>query len=62
MDPPAPETMMRALEELNYLSAIDDEGEMTELGRKMSELPLDPQLGFLFNSSLNCHQSFQKLS
>jgi pre-mRNA-splicing factor ATP-dependent RNA helicase DHX15/PRP43 len=26
MDPPAPETMMRALEELNYLACLDDEG------------------------------------
>jgi pre-mRNA-splicing factor ATP-dependent RNA helicase DHX15/PRP43 len=29
MDPPAPETLMRALELLNYLGAIDDEGELT---------------------------------
>ncbi|KAJ8612994.1 hypothetical protein MRB53_037202 [Persea americana] len=27
MDPPAPETLMRALEELNYLACLDDEGE-----------------------------------
>jgi pre-mRNA-splicing factor ATP-dependent RNA helicase DHX15/PRP43 len=47
MDPPAPETLMRALELLNYLGAIDDEGEMTELGYQMSELPLDPQLAKL---------------
>lgn len=26
MDPPAPETVMRALELLNYLAAFDDEG------------------------------------
>lgn len=32
MDPPAPETLMRALELLNYLSAIDDNGDLTELG------------------------------
>jgi len=32
MDPPAPETLMRALELLNYLGALDDEGELTELG------------------------------
>lgn len=44
MDPPAPETLMRALEVLNYLGALDDEGDMTELGRQMAELPLDPQL------------------
>lgn len=47
MDPPAPETLMRALELLNYLGALDDEGEMTELGYQMSELPLDPQLAKL---------------
>ena len=44
MDPPAPETLMRALEQLNYLGALDDEGDMTDLGRQMAELPLDPQL------------------
>lgn len=44
MDPPAPETMMRALEELNYLGALDDEGNMTDVGRLMSEIPVDPQL------------------
>uniref|UniRef100_A0A7S4W551 RNA helicase n=1 Tax=Ditylum brightwellii TaxID=49249 RepID=A0A7S4W551_9STRA len=44
MDPPAPETLMRALELLNYLGALDDEGELTPRGQQMSELPLDPQL------------------
>lgn len=44
MDPPAPETMMRALEELNYLGALDDEGGITPLGHRMSEMPLEPQL------------------
>lgn len=44
MDPPAPETMMRALEQLNYLGALDDEGSLTELGLKMGEMPLEPQL------------------
>ena len=29
MDPPAPETLMRALELLNYLGAIDDDGNLT---------------------------------
>lgn len=33
---PAPETLMRALEVLNYLGALDDEGELTELGRQMA--------------------------
>merc|ERR1712054_16455 len=32
MDPPAPETLMRALELLNYLGALDDDGNLTDLG------------------------------
>ena len=51
LDPPAPETLMRALELLNYLGALDDEGELTELGYQMSELPLDPQLAKMILSS-----------
>ncbi|KAL6078692.1 RNA helicase [Balamuthia mandrillaris] len=44
MDPPAPETLMRALEQLNYLGALDDDGNLTDVGSMMSEFPLDPQL------------------
>lgn len=44
MDPPAPETVMRALELLNYLAAFDDQGNLTPLGEIMAEFPLDPQL------------------
>ncbi|KAL1914768.1 uncharacterized protein VTP21DRAFT_8026 [Calcarisporiella thermophila] len=44
MDPPAPETLMRALELLNYLGALDDDGNLTPEGSVMSEFPLDPQL------------------
>lgn len=51
MDPPAPETLMRALEELNYLGAISDEGELTKVGSLMSEFPLDPTLAKVLISS-----------
>ena len=51
MDPPAPETLMRALEELNYLGAISDEGELTKVGAMMSEFPLDPMLAKVVISS-----------
>ncbi|KAG9290544.1 hypothetical protein G9A89_020914 [Geosiphon pyriformis] len=44
MDPPAPETLMRALELLNYLGALDDDGNLTPDGHIMAEFPLDPQL------------------
>lgn len=51
MDPPAPETMMRALEELNYLAVLDDEGELTALGRLASNFPLDPLLAVMLIGS-----------
>ncbi|KAJ1549100.1 hypothetical protein HK405_009784 [Cladochytrium tenue] len=44
MDPPAPETLMRALELLNFLDALNDDIELTDVGRLMAEFPLDPQL------------------
>lgn len=44
VDAPAPETLMRALELLNHLAALDDDGNMTALGGMMAEFPLDPQL------------------
>ncbi|KAK0477646.1 P-loop containing nucleoside triphosphate hydrolase protein [Armillaria novae-zelandiae] len=44
VDAPAPETLMRALELLNFLAALDDEGNLTALGSIMAEFPLDPQL------------------
>ena len=44
MDPPAPETLMRALEQLNHLGALDDDGNLTDLGKQMSEYPLEPNL------------------
>ncbi|CAD5225787.1 unnamed protein product [Bursaphelenchus okinawaensis] len=62
MDPPAPETLMRALEMLNYLSAIDDNGDLTELGSLMAEFPLDPQLAKMLISSTDLKCSNEVLS
>jgi len=62
MDPPAPETMMRALEELNYLAALDDEGELTQLGSLASEFPLDPALAVMLISSPEFYCSNEMLS
>lgn len=44
MDPPPAETLIRALEMLYALGALNDRGELTKLGRRMAEFPLDPQL------------------
>jgi pre-mRNA-splicing factor ATP-dependent RNA helicase DHX15/PRP43 len=35
---------MHALELLNYLAALNDEGQLTDLGSMMAEFPLDPQV------------------
>eukprot|EP00924_Labyrinthula_sp_SR-Ha-C_P016469 augustus_masked-scaffold_6-processed-gene-4.9-mRNA-1 protein AED:0.11 eAED:0.11 QI:0/0/0/1/1/1/2/0/814 len=51
IDPPAPETLMRALEALNYLDALDDEGEITETGAQMAKLPLKPELAKMLLAS-----------
>jgi pre-mRNA-splicing factor ATP-dependent RNA helicase DHX15/PRP43 len=47
---------MRALEQLNYLGALDDEGNLTEVGSIMAEFPLDPQLSRMLIASptYNC--------
>ena len=37
---------MRALELLNFLAALDDDGNITPLGSLMAEFPLDPQVKF----------------
>jgi ATP-dependent RNA helicase DHX8/PRP22 len=42
MDPPPPQTLVAALEQLYNLGALDEEGLLTRLGRKMAEFPLDP--------------------
>ena len=44
MTPPDPESLMQALEELDYLAALDDDGNLSEMGIIMSELPLEPQM------------------
>jgi pre-mRNA-splicing factor ATP-dependent RNA helicase DHX16 len=44
MDKPPPETLIRALEQLYALGALNDRGELTKLGRRMAEFPLDPMM------------------
>ena len=62
MDPPAPETLMRALEELNYLACLDDDGNLTTMGRLASEFPLDPALSVMLISSPEFYCSNEILS
>lgn len=62
MDPPAPETLMRALEELAFLACLDDDGNLTTLGRLASEFPLDPALAVMLITSPEFYCSNEILS
>jgi pre-mRNA-splicing factor ATP-dependent RNA helicase DHX16 len=44
IDPPPGETLMRTLELFYALGAFNDHGELTKLGRRMAEFPVDPML------------------
>jgi pre-mRNA-splicing factor ATP-dependent RNA helicase DHX15/PRP43 len=64
MDPPAPETLMRALEQLNFLGCLDDNGDITDDGERVSEFPLEPQLGKMMVASVKyqCSQEICSLA
>jgi pre-mRNA-splicing factor ATP-dependent RNA helicase DHX16 len=44
MDPPSPDMLIRSLEMLYALGALNDKGELTKVGRQMAEFPTDPLL------------------
>ena len=44
MDPPPKETILNAMYQLWILGALDNQGKLTNLGKKMAEFPLDPPL------------------
>ena len=51
MDPPPAETLIRALELLYALGALNNLGELTKMGRRMAEFPLDPMLSKMLIAS-----------
>jgi len=53
MDPPPIQTMINALESLYALGALDEEGLLTKLGRKMAEFPLEPQLSKMLLTAMD---------
>ena len=62
MDPPPTNTMLTALEELYALQALDDEGLLTRLGRRMADMPMDPGLGKALISSVELGCADEMLS
>ena len=62
MDPPPTDAMVMALETLHSLSALDDEGLLTRLGRRMAEFPLEPNLAKMLIMSVHLQCSEEILS
>ncbi|KFK41995.1 hypothetical protein AALP_AA2G198700 [Arabis alpina] len=64
MDPPAPQTLARALNDLVYLEALDEEGNLTRIGEMMSEFPLDPQMAkmLIVSPQFNCSNEILSVS
>ena len=53
MDPPQPQALLSAMEQLYSLGALDEEGLLTKLGRKMAEFPLEPPLSKMLLASVD---------
>jgi len=62
MDPPPTNTMLTALEELYALSALDEEGLLTRLGRRMADFPMEPALAKSLIMSIDLGCSDEMLS
>eukprot|EP01126_Amoeba_proteus_P002125 TRINITY_DN10666_c0_g1_i1.p1 TRINITY_DN10666_c0_g1~~TRINITY_DN10666_c0_g1_i1.p1 ORF type:complete len:726 (+),score=190.78 TRINITY_DN10666_c0_g1_i1:1-2178(+) len=52
MDKPSEPAMIAAMHQLYSLGALDDEGLLTRMGRKMAEFPLDPPLAKMLLTSV----------
>ncbi|XP_025424865.1 ATP-dependent RNA helicase DHX8 [Sipha flava] len=62
MDAPPVESLIMALESLHSLSALDDEGLLTRLGRRMAEFPLEPNLSKMLIMSVHLQCSEEILT
>ena len=62
MDPPPAQTLLTALEQLYALSALDDEGLLTRLGRKMADFPMEPPQAKMLIASVELGCSEEILS
>ncbi|PNF43875.1 putative pre-mRNA-splicing factor ATP-dependent RNA helicase DHX16 [Cryptotermes secundus] len=51
LDPPPHETLVLALEQLYALGALNHHGELTKLGRRMAEFPVDPTMAKMILAS-----------
>lgn len=52
MDPPPQENILNSMYQLWCLGALSNTGDLTELGKRMSEFPMDPSMSKVRLSSL----------
>ncbi|OQR72688.1 putative pre-mRNA-splicing factor ATP-dependent RNA helicase DHX16-like [Tropilaelaps mercedesae] len=62
LDPPAQESLVLALEQLYALGALNHLGQLTKLGRRMAEFPVDPMMAKMILASEKYHCSEEILS
>ena len=56
MDPPPQDNILNSMYQLWILGALDNTGELTTMGRKMVEFPLDPSLSktLIISAEMGC--------
>ncbi|GAC75786.1 mRNA splicing factor ATP-dependent RNA helicase [Moesziomyces antarcticus T-34] len=62
MDPPPQETMLTSMYQLWVLGALNNVGELTPLGRKMGEFPMEPSLSKMLITSVEYGCSVEMLT
>ncbi|KAJ2082437.1 hypothetical protein H4R24_001605 [Coemansia sp. RSA 988] len=62
MDPPSPAVLQHSLEHLYALGALNDRGDLTKLGRRMAEFPMDPMMAKALLASEKYHCSEEMAS
>jgi pre-mRNA-splicing factor ATP-dependent RNA helicase DHX16 len=62
LDPPRHETLALAEEQLYVLGSLDHKGELTKLGRRMAEFPVDPMMSKMPLASEKCSQEIATIA
>ncbi|KAJ3788125.1 pre-mRNA splicing factor [Lentinula aff. detonsa] len=62
MDPPPQANILNSMYQLWVLGALDNVGDLTPVGRKMSEFPMDPSMGKMLIASVEYQCSSEMLT
>jgi ATP-dependent RNA helicase DHX8/PRP22 len=62
LDPPQPAALYAAMEQLYALGALDEDGLLTQIGRRMAEFPMDPPMSKMLLASVELGCSDEVMS